>query len=65
MSLRAFHLFFISLSVVLAVFFSAWATGQYRQGGEAGYVLVAIAALLVAGGLTLYGSAFRKKTRYL
>ena len=30
MSLRAFHLLFIALSVVLAAFFAAWAVGQYR-----------------------------------
>ncbi len=34
MSLRAFHLFFIALSVVLAAFFAAWAGGQYRAGHQ-------------------------------
>ena len=31
MSLRAFHLLFIALSVVLAAFCAAWAVGQYRR----------------------------------
>ena len=31
MSLRAFHLLFIALSVVLAAFFAAWAAGQYAR----------------------------------
>jgi hypothetical protein len=30
MSLRAFHLLFIALSVILAAFFGAWSIGQYR-----------------------------------
>ena len=30
MSLRAFHLLFIGLSIVLAAFLAAWAAGQYR-----------------------------------
>ena len=34
MSLRAFHLLFIALSVVLAAFVAAWATGQYRADLE-------------------------------
>ena len=34
MSLRAFHLLFIALSVVLAAFCAAWAVGQYRAGAS-------------------------------
>ena len=36
MSLRAFHLFFIALSIVLAAFCAAWAVGQYRAMHECG-----------------------------
>jgi hypothetical protein len=63
MSLRAFHLLFIALSAALALFMSAWATSQYQMGAGSVYLVVAVAALLGAGGLAVYGSAFRRKTR--
>jgi hypothetical protein len=63
MSLRAFHLFFIALSVVLAAFFSAWAVGQYRTAEQTGYVGVAVASGCTAIGLAWYGAAFQRKTR--
>ena len=65
MSLRAFHLLFIALSIVLAAFFAAWAAGQYRVEHQAGYALAGAAALASAGGLAAYGTAFRRKTRNL
>ena len=65
MSLRAFHLLFILLSVVLAVFVAAWASGQYRAQQEVGYAIAGVAALAAAGGLVMYAAAFRRKTRHL
>ena len=65
MSLRAFHLFFVAVSVMLTAFFAAWAAGQYRSAHEAGYVLVAVASLASGVGLALYGAAFQRKTRKL
>ena len=65
MSLRAFHLLFIALSVVLAAFFAAWAAWQYRVQHQAGYAVTAAAALASCGGLAAYGAAFRRKTREL
>ena len=34
MSLRAFHLLFIALSIVLAAFLAAWAMGQYQASAR-------------------------------
>jgi len=65
MSLRAFHLLFIALSVVLAAFFAAWATGQYRVEHEIGYAAAALLGLVSAGALAVYGAAFQRKTRNL
>lgn len=65
MGLRAFHLFFIGLSVVLATFVAAWAGQQYQAHHTFGYALAAAAALASAGGLALYGAAFQRKTRRL
>jgi ABC-type Fe3+-siderophore transport system permease subunit len=65
MSLRAFHLLFIALSVVLMAFFAAWASGQYRLEHEAIYAVTSVAALLAGGALAAYGAAFQRKTRNL
>ena len=61
MSLRAFHLFFIALSVVLAAFFAAWAAGQYSAGHEISYVISLASGL----GLAVYAVKFQRKTRSL
>jgi len=65
MSLRAFHLLFIALSVVLAAFVAAWAGSQYRTGHEVGYAFAGVAALAAACGLIAYGAAFQRKTKNL
>jgi hypothetical protein len=63
MSLKAFHLLFIALSVVLAAFLAAWAAAQYRVDHQAGYALAGVAALASGAGLVVYAAAFRRKTR--
>ena len=65
MSLRAFHLFFISLSAVMAAFCSAWAFSQYRVDHQLIYGMGAFASALSVGGLAVYGVAFQRKTRNL
>ena len=40
-SLKAFHLFFIAMSVILAAFIAAWAAGQYRAVHDAGFLATA------------------------
>ncbi len=65
MSLRAFHLLFIALSVILAAFFSAWATGQYRAEHQIGYALASVGSFVAGAGLAVYGMAFRRRTRNL
>ena len=65
MSLRAFHMLFIALSVVLAAFFAAWAFGQYRTEQQFSYAISAVVSLAAGIGLVVYGAAFLKKTRRL
>jgi hypothetical protein len=63
MSLRAFHILFIVLSVMLTAFFAAWAGGQYEAAHNAGYIVVAAAALGSGVGLCVYMTKFVRKTR--
>jgi hypothetical protein len=65
MSLRAFHLLFITLSVILTAFFAAWAFGQYSAARDTTYVVVAVGSLAAGFGLVLYGTKFQRKTRNL
>jgi hypothetical protein len=65
MSLRAFHLLFIAVSVMLTAFFAAWAAGEYRTGHEIGYALAGVGSLASGVGLVVYGAAFQKKTKGL
>ena len=64
MSLRAFHLLFIGLSVTLAVFVAAWAGGQYRLEHEGVYAVSALGSVVLGSGLAWYGTTFRRKTRH-
>ena len=65
MSLRAFHLFFIAMSVILAAFVAAWAVGEYQTGHQVTYVLTAVASLATGIGMAVYGAMFQRKTRGL
>ena len=62
-SLRAFHLVFIALSVVLAAFIAAWAAGEYRAGHDAIYAVTAGGAVALGIALSIYGAGFQRKTR--
>ena len=65
MSLRAFHLFFIAISVVLAAFFAAWAAGQYAAGHELIYIVVGVMSLASGLALAIYAVKFQRKTKGL
>jgi hypothetical protein len=65
MSLRAFHLFFIAVSGMLATFCAAWAISQYRIDHATSYAAGAIVSVACAGALAVYGTMFQRKTRNL
>lgn len=63
MSLKAFHLLFISLSIVLSVAFGMWAMTAYRADGAMFSLVAAVTAFVGAAGLGLYEVAFVRKCR--
>ena len=65
MGLRAFHLFFIALAVILAAFTAAWAGGQYGATHQTVFLVIAVGSLGAACGLSVYAAAFQRKTRHL
>jgi hypothetical protein len=62
-SLKQFHVLFISLSVVLCVWFALWAFGVYQTRGEASYLAGAIASFAISGALVVYEVNFLRKCR--
>jgi hypothetical protein len=65
MSLKAFHLLFISLSVVLAVAFGLWSAELYAQGEPVSYLVTAIISFAGAVALGIYEARVVRKFRRL
>ncbi len=65
MSLKIFHIVFITLSLLLAWGCAALEYQNYQAKGNGGYLLAAICAFLTGIGLVVYGVWFLKKTKNL
>jgi hypothetical protein len=65
MSLKGFHILFITLSILLAGACSASGFFNYREQPSIVHLLWGILSLLVVMGLFWYGVWFLKKTRKL
>lgn len=65
MSLRFFHIVFITLSTLLAVGCSALEFSNYRAQPAVGHLVFAILSALFGVGLVIYGIWFFKKTKNL
>ena len=58
MSLRWFHVLFITLSTLMSIGFGVW--GLFNQ-----HIALGVASLAVSGGLCGYGTYFLQKARRL
>ena len=65
MSLKAFHVFFITVSGLLAAFCAAWAWNQYRLDPSASYLAGVILSVASVAALGFYAAAFQRKVRNL
>lgn len=63
MSLKGFHILFVTLSTLLSIGFGLWAFGQYANSGSTGLLAVAVAALVFALVLIGYGVWFLRKLK--
>jgi len=63
MSLKAFHLVFITAACLLAVGFGIWLLKAFSSEGGASNLIFAIVSFAAAIGLILYECYFLKKTK--
>lgn len=63
MSLKAFHLVFITLSILLALVFAVWSLNEYSISGGVMYLASAAVSFGGAVGLILYERQFLRKFR--
>jgi hypothetical protein len=65
MSLKGFHIVFITFSTLLAVVCGAWCLRVSSDTGATGYVIGAVVCFCAAVGLVVYGVWFWKKMKRL
>ena len=63
MSIKHFHIFFISICVLLSLVVGWWGVTAYRAGAETGKLTMGLLFFAVAAGLVIYEILFIKKTR--
>lgn len=61
MSLKTFHIVFISVSTLLGVAFSLWNLREYLNSGGIGFAVTAFGSIALSAGLLYYGVRFLKK----
>lgn len=65
MSLKAFHLVFITCSILLAFGFGGWLLKAFVQSGGWWPLAAGIASFAVGVGLVVYERYFLRKTRHI
>ena len=65
MSLKAVHVFFVTIATLIAFGFGVWSIQQYSVTGSAGDLLLTILAVAAAISLPVYGAWFLKKMKHV
>jgi len=63
MSLKAFHLVFVTVSAILGLGFGAWAIADYRRTGSAESLWWGVGSLAGTAALIVYGRWFLRKLK--
>jgi hypothetical protein len=65
MSLKAFHIVFIALSILLTLFCGVWLLREYASSRHLSYLVAGILFLLGGGGLICYGKSVLRKLKHI
>lgn len=65
MSLKTFHLVFVTASVLLLLVVAGWCFGNYRDDGASSHLLWGILSLAASAGMLVYGKVFLKKFKHI
>ncbi len=65
MSLKGFHVFFISVCLIFSVGLGIWALRAYRSTGQADSLYLGVGAFFCGAVLAVYGVWFLRKLRHL
>lgn len=65
MSLKAFHIVFVTVSTLVAFFFAGWLVHTYLETKAIGNLLGAIGAFLAGVGLIWYGKSVMRKLKQI
>ncbi len=63
MSLKAFHIFFIVVSIALCVGFGVWATQDFARSGSWVHLMLGVGSFIASVGLVWYGVWFLRKLK--
>jgi hypothetical protein len=63
MSLKAFHVIFITSAFLLAVFLGGWCLNEYSRNGQVIQGLLGLLSLAGSVALIVYGRYFMKKLK--
>jgi len=63
MSLKAFHIVFVTLSILLAFGFGAWCFNQYGDSHRTADLLYGLGSVAAGVGLTFYGKYVLRKLK--
>lgn len=61
MSLKAFHIFFVALSIVMFLGVGAWGTNEYLSAGSTLGAALAASCFILGAGLIVYGFRVYRK----
>lgn len=65
MSLKAFHIVFIGISILLAIGYGIWEFNNFATSGEGVPLLLGICAIVAAAGLIIYAVRFMRKLKHV
>ncbi len=65
MSLKAFHVFFISVSILTAFGFGVWGISSHFAQPNVWYLLMGVVSVVIGVALIVYGVYFLQKFKHL